>query len=133
MVFVRGTDGRFVVHSSGEVKKVNALMRQHSIDRAVEHLAGRGMSVQTRARSNGDIEVVAREQPGKHPDGAAKVTAMVFDDGRVHLDVAKIRGRRCEEITTGFAEAIGGVISGDKKKDDYFMIPAGAATPSVRV
>lgn len=90
------------------------------------------MHVETARLSSGEVQIRAREQAGRR-GGAAEVKAQVRSDGRVWIDVDNIRGNRCEEIVSGFAEAIGAEVSGTKKKDAYYQLPGEPARTSVRV
>jgi len=81
------------------------------LDRAVEHLASRGMTVQMATLTNGEVQVLAREKDASRRGGAATVKTQVRTDGTAWVDVDCIRGNRCENIVSELAQAIGGEVS----------------------
>lgn len=115
--------GCVALHTAGSRRLVHAVVRQHTLDRAVEHLRGRDMDVQVRQRANGEIELAAKERSNRHRDGRAEVRAQVREDGAVRLDVDGIVGSRCKEVRDGFAEAIGGVAGETAYKTAFYTLP----------
>lgn len=132
LVLQRNARGRIAVSTAGGEHRILELVHRHTLDRATEHLRHMGMHVETARLSSGEVQIRAREQAGRR-GGAAEVKAQVRSDGRVWIDVDNIRGNRCEEIVSGFAEAIGAEVSGTKKKDAYYQLPGEPARTSVRV
>lgn len=123
MVVGRNAKGRVVVQTAGEASRVQAVVRHHTVDQAIQHLAGAGMNVKTAVLCNGEVQILACEQAAGQPDGHAEIKAQVRVDGTAWVDVEKVRGPRCKEIVSQFAEAIGGEISGMKFKDSFFQLP----------
>lgn len=128
----RNTRGRLMVHTAGNPSPIHTLLRQHSVDRALQHLASQGMQVQTATLSNGEVQILARESAPRR-GGAAEIKAQIRTDGSAWIDVDKILGNRCEELVQGFAQAIGGEVTGMKKKDACFQLPGEPTRPVVRV
>jgi hypothetical protein len=127
----RCANGQVVAHSAGDTAAVQALLHQHTLNRALQHLAARGMAVETARLPNGEVQIVARETtPGR--GGKAEVRAQVRADGTAWVDVDKVRGNRCEEIVRGLADAVGGAVSTAKPKDAYFQRPGEPARTRVK-
>lgn len=116
-------NGQLSIHASGDLKRVKGLVRQHTLDRTLAHLKGRGMEVETRLSNRGEVELVATESSEVQGDGKAEVRARITNEGQIRLDVSRVQGRRCQEITESLAEAVQGEISHDKKKDAYWKLP----------
>ena len=91
------------------------------------------MEVTTRSTQSGDLELVAKEKPNKPSGSPAKITARVCEDGRVRLDVDKVCGRRCEEISNQFSRAVGGQVTVEKKKDSYFILPQNSVQNNIKM
>lgn len=118
----QNANGRLVVHSAGDAVGVRALLREHTLSQARRHLEARGMAVQVAVARNGEVQILAREaSPGR--GGQAEVRAQVRADGTAWVDVDKIRGNRCAEIVQGLADAVGGVVAGEQRKDAFFQLP----------
>jgi hypothetical protein len=128
-----GETGRLVVHTAGDRRRVQDLVRQHTVDRAVEHLASKGMGVRTAKLASGEVQILARERDSGSRGGAAEVKAQINVDGTALVDVDKVRGNRCEEIVHDFAQAVGGEVSDMTKKDSYFQLPGEPAKTEVKV
>lgn len=129
----RNATDRLVVHTAGDRSRVQALVRQHTLDQAVEHLASKGMAVQTAALANGEMQILARERNASRRGGAATVKTQVRTDGTAWVDVDCIRGNRCENVVSELAQAIGGEVSSMAKKDAYFQLPGEPTKTRVRV
>lgn len=129
----RNAKGRLVVCTAGDRRHIQALVRQHTLDRAVEHLAGKGMSVQTKTLPSGEVRILARERDAGRRDGAAEVKAQVHTDGTAWVDVDCIRGNRCETLVSELAQTIGGEVSSMTKKSAYFQLPGEPAKTRVKV
>lgn len=125
--------GHLTVHTSSDIRHIRAIVRQHTLDRAKEHLRQRGMSVRVQTRSTGDIDIIAKEREDIFGDGKAAVTARVTGDGRVRVDVDDVRSNRCEKISDDLAEAVGGKVTRDKKKDSYWLLPGGPTRVGRRI
>lgn len=129
----RNAKGRLVVHTAGDRSRVQTLVRQHTLDRAVEHLASKGMAVQTATLANGEVQILAREKDASRRGGAATVKTQVRTDGTAWVDVDCIRGNRCENVVSELAQAIGGEVASVAKKDAYFQLPGEPTKTRVRV
>jgi hypothetical protein len=133
LAIARNETGRLVVHSIGDRRRIQNLVRQHTVDRAVEHLASKGMGVQTATLPNGEVQILARERSHSKRGGSAEIKAHVHIDGTALVDVDKVRGNRCEEIVRDLAQAVGGEVSGMTKKDSYFQLPGEPTKTQVKV
>jgi len=133
LVVGRNAKGRVVVQTAGEAKRVQAVLRQHTVDQTIQHLTGAGMNVKTAVLSNGEVQILATEQAAGQPGGPAEVRAQVRSEGTVWVDVEKVRGPRCKEIVSGLAQAIGGEISTMKHKDSSFQLPGEPTKTKVKV
>lgn len=116
-------NGQLTIHASGDLRRVKSLVRQHTLDRTLEHLKSRGMEIETRFSNRGEVELIATESSDIHGDGKAEVRARINNEGQVHLDVTRVHGSRCQEITECLAEAVNGKILQDNKKDAYWRLP----------
>ncbi|MCA1614087.1 MAG: hypothetical protein LC800_08035 [Acidobacteria bacterium] len=132
LAIARNDAGRLVVHTAGDRRRVQALVRQHTVERAVEHLTSKGMGVQTAKLASGEVQILARERDRSRRGGAAEIKAQVSVDGIALVDVDKVRGNRCEEIVRDLAQAVGGEVSGMRKKDSYFQLPGEPAKTEVK-
>lgn len=118
----RTAQGQLFLHTANEPRRMEALVRQHTVDQVVQHLHRSGMQVRTAALANGETQILAQEQQG-NGGGAAQIKAQIATDGKAWVDVDLVRGNRCEEIVRGIAQAMGGQVAGMKKKDAYFQLP----------
>lgn len=129
----RNTKGRLVILTAGDRQRVQTLVRQHTVDRAVEHLAKRGMNVQTATLANGEVQIVARERDASRRGGPAELKTQVRTDGTAWVDVDCVRGNRCENIVSELAQAIGGEVSSMTKKAAYFQLPGEPTKTRVKI
>jgi len=129
----RDASGGLIVQTAGQQERIQSLVRQHTLDRATEHLKSRGMSLQTATLANGEVQILAREQQTNRRGGAAELKTQIRTDGAVLVDVDKVKGGRCEVIVRDLAEAVGGEVSKMKKKDSFFQLPGEPAKAKVRV
>ena len=129
----RDTSGSLVLQTAGQQERIQSLMRQHTLDRAVEHLKSRGMTLQTATLANGEVQILAREQRANRRGGAAELKTQIRADGTVLVDVDKVKGGRCEGIVRDLADAVGGEVSRMKKKDSFFQLPGEPAKTKVRI
>ncbi len=126
-------NGQLTIHTSGDPQRVKSLVRQHTLDRALAHLTAKGMDVETKLNSIGEVELVATEHRDVHGDGRAEITAKINDAGQVRLNVSSIEGHRCQEITENLAEAVNGEISHDKKKGSFWRLPSSSKVVKQRI
>lgn len=110
-----------VVHATQGNQKVHELVRQHTIDRTIEHLQAKGMSITTEKLANGEMQIQAKERRATNGD-FAEVKTTISTEGNVAIDVDKVKGKRCEQIVKDLAFSIGGAVSDTKKKDAYFQV-----------
>ena len=119
----RSDAGRLLVHTTGARTRVNELVRQHTVERALEHPRSSGMVVRTKRLSTGEVQIAAREPQPVGRAGQATVLAQVRDDGTAWVDVDGVKGRRCEAITQGLAHAVGAEIDAQHKKPAWHQQP----------
>ena len=124
--------GQVFVQTAGPRARAQAVVRQHTTERAVTHLASRGMVVQTAQLPSGELQILAREQAGSRSDGRAEVKAQVRNDGSVFVDVDKIRGNRCDIIIGELAVAVGAPVNPGRKKASYYEEPGEPTRPNVK-
>lgn len=125
------TSGRLVLGTQGGAGRIQAVVRQHTVQQAVAHLTARGMSVRAATLANGEVQLLAREErPGV--GGAAEVRAHVHDDGRTTVDVDRLQGTRCQQIVQELATATGGVVEQTAFKPAAYQLPGEPAKTSVR-
>lgn len=129
----RNDKGRLTVATAGAPQRLQALVRQHTLKRAVEHLAAKGMAVQSATLPNGEIQLLARETGQGEGDGAAEVRTQINTDGSLWVDIDRCAGNRCERIVGDLATAIGGKVTSMKKKDACFQLPGEATKPQLMV
>jgi hypothetical protein len=130
----RTQTGHIAMSTVGQPERLHHLMRQHILDLVVDHLSSRmGMEVKLDRLGNGEVQVLGREQTGAKRGGPAVVRTRVQADGSLAVDVDQVKGNRCEEIVAGLAGAVGGRISGMRKKDSYWQLPGESTHTEVKV
>jgi hypothetical protein len=128
MVLQRTADCLAIISSDGQ-GTINDVVRQVTVTRARRHLAAlSGGEVVSRRLANGEIELQACEVRSRH-DGAATVTARVAPTGVLQVDVAGLRGARCEQLLSELAEAVGGEIDAISLKPEYYATPVAPGEP----
>jgi hypothetical protein len=133
VAIVAGDNGRFFVHARGGHDSVRKVVRQHTVNQTLEHLKRKGMVVEATTLANGELQIVAREQGAASTEGKAKVTTQVRADGSAEIDVDCVRGRRCEQIVSEIAEAVGGLVTSSNKKASYFQLPGESAKTRAKI
>lgn len=133
LAITKNARGQLDIHTAGDRGQIHALVRQHTLDRTLVHLTGKGMALQTARLTNGELQILARETNAGQPRGTAEVRAQIRADGSACVDIDKCRGNRCEAIVSELAQAIGGKVSGTTKKDAYFQLPGEPAKTRVKV
>lgn len=126
-------DRRIVLATTGDDSRLRHLVRQHTLDRSLDHLQKKGMSVRTATLSTGEVQILAREKTNKRRDGLAEIKAKVRNDGSVLIDVDRLQGNRCHEIVQDFAEAVGGQVTEMKMKTACFQLPGEPAKTTIKV
>ena len=126
-------DRRIVLITAGEDSRLHHLVRQHTMDRALDHFKKKGMSMKTATLSTGEVQILAREKTNKRQDGSAEIKAKVLNDGTALIDVDRLQGSRCHEIVQDFAEAIGGQVTEQKTKSVSFKLPGEPARTTIKV
>lgn len=120
-VIVEQTRGGGVrMHAAHSRFGIDSIMRRHTLDRAVEHLAKAGLQVTRKELSNGEIQLLAR---GTAPGNKEELHAQIRKDGSSIIDVVDGRGPGCEDIVRGYAEATNGQVTATHRKDDYYLLP----------
>lgn len=124
LLLEKAAGGKVVMHAAGNGDIARQLVRRHTLDAALRHFNDRGMQVRTRALANGEMEIRAEETAlTRNIDGKAAITARIHADGAVFMDVDRIKGNRCEQIVSDFAEAVGGAVVKMDKKAACFQLP----------
>jgi hypothetical protein len=126
-------DRRIVLISAGDDSRLHQLMQRHTMDRALDHLQKKGMSIKTATLSTGEVQILAREKTNEHRDGMAEIKAKVRNDGSVLIDVDRLQSNRCHEIVQEFAEAVGGQVTELKMKTACFKLPGEPAKTNIKV
>ncbi len=119
LAIARSQQGGLVVHTAGPADRVSTLVRQHTVDQAIEHLGGLGMLVQTSDANDGETQILARAKT-ESGTGGAEIRTQVHADGSLCVDVKDVRGRRCRQIVADLADAVGGEVTATDWKDAYF-------------
>uniref|UniRef100_A0A7V4LD44 DUF2997 domain-containing protein n=1 Tax=Desulfobacca acetoxidans TaxID=60893 RepID=A0A7V4LD44_9BACT len=119
----RNPAGKLVIHTACEPRTAQSLVRQHSMERALDHLRRKGGEVQTATLANGEIQIQAQERQTGQPGGTAKIKVQIHLDGRAWVDIEGVRGNRCEQIVGELASAMGAQVSSCQKKDAYYQLP----------
>lgn len=127
------TDRRIVLTTAGDDSRLRHLVRQHTLDRALDHLAKKGLTVQTATLANGEVQILAREKTSRRRDGLAEIKAQVRNDGTAWIDVDRLHGNRCQKIVQEFAEAVGGQVTEMKMKALSFQLPGEPAKTRIEV
>jgi hypothetical protein len=126
-------DRLIVLTKAGGDSRLRHLVRQHTLDCALEHLEKKGMRIQTAVLSNGEAQIFAREKTDQHQDGLAQIRAQLNNDGTAWIDVDHLQSNRCREIVQDFADAIGGQVTEMKMKVVSFQLPGEPAKTSIKV
>jgi hypothetical protein len=132
LAIARNNSGKLAVHTIGDRRRVQDLVREHTVACARTHLTAKGMTVETRL-VNGEVQILAREPGAGRRGGAAEIKAQVRLDGTALVDVDKVRGNRCEEIVQELAEAIGGEVSSVSRKNSFYQLPGEPTKTHVKI
>ena len=126
---IRRTRAGLAILSTGGQAPINDVVRQVTVGRAERHLAAlSGGQVVSRRLASGEIELRAREARPRQ-DGAATITTRIAATGAMQVDVADLRGRRCEQLLGEVAQAVGGEIDGQTLKPAYYAAPVAPGEP----
>ena len=125
--------GKLALHTAGDHGSVQPLIRQHTLDRAVEHLSSKGMTIRKVELPSGDMQILARERIGGQRGGPAEIKTRIRDDGAMWVDIDRVKGKRCQEIVSELASAVGGEVSSMDKKAAYFQLPGEPTRTKVRI
>ena len=125
--------GRLIIQTAGEVESIESLVQRHTLDRVVEHLAERCTDVKTATLTSGEVQILARERDRSGPGGTAEIKAQVRPNGRLVVDVDRVKGNLCMKIVSDLAEAIGGKVEYVHKKNAYFQLPGEPAMTRIGV
>lgn len=122
LAITRNDKGALAVSTVGDRHRIQALVRQQVIDRAVEHLRSTGQ-VQSYVLPNGEVQLQAREQHTGQPGGQAVISVQIRQDGTLWADVDKVRGPRCRDLVEGLAQAVGGQVVESEYKEAFYQLP----------
>jgi hypothetical protein len=129
LVIEQARVGGVRMHAVGTRAPINDLMRQHTLDRALEHLRNSGREVMSQTLASGEVQILAR---GGSEASTGELHAQIRQDGSSVLDVVGAQGPKGMELVRGFAEATGGVITETVKKAEYFTRPGELRRNKVR-
>ena len=117
--------GLVVALTQDDTTAVERIVHENLVDKALAHLTRKDLRVTKQTLANGEIRITAHESDdGGHPDGAARISARIRTDGTVKLDIDQVVGDRCSVIAREFANAVDGAVAEEKRKDEYFRLPA---------
>ncbi len=122
LAIMKNDHGRLSLHTAGDQALLHNLVSRHTEDRVLEHLKDKGMTLQLGRLGNGELQILAHEASGS-PSDTAEIKTQVSRDGEVWVDIDHCRGRRCESIVQGIAEAVGGTVSTSAKKAAWYQLP----------
>jgi hypothetical protein len=122
LAVTRNRKGALDISTRGTQDPIQALVRQHTVDRAVEHLSATGQ-VQSHVLPNGEVQLQARESNMGQPGGQAVISVQIHQDGSLWADVDQIRGRRCKELVDKLAQAVGGEVVESVQKEAFYQLP----------
>jgi hypothetical protein len=98
----------------GRENDLRRLLATHTASRAVEHLQSRGLTVQVRRNTGGEVCLMGRGA------GPQTVAVTVGASGTAQVDVQQSSGKACEQLVRDLATAIGGTITDFRPKPEYF-------------
>jgi hypothetical protein len=133
LAIARNNSGKLAVHTIGDRRRVQDLVREHTVESVHTHLTAKGMTVESARLVNGEVQILACEQGAGRRGGAAEIKAQVRLDGTALVDVDKVRGNRCEEIVQELAEAIGGEVSSVSRKNSFYQLPGEPTKTHVKI
>lgn len=125
-------DRRIVLTTAGDDLRLSHLVRQHTVERALDHLQKKGLTIQTTTLPGGELQILARERTSKRKDGLAEIKAQVRNDGTAWIDVDRLKSDRCREIVQEFAEAVGGKVTEMKMRGLSFQLPGEPVKTKIR-
>ena len=120
---IQQTQNRTLVHSRTDTLNVQKLVRVHTLNRTLDHLRAKGMTIKTTNLPTGETQILANETHVHGRDGAAEIKAQVSNQGTVLVDIDGLKGNRCERIVKGIAASFGGQITAMDKKSAFFQLP----------
>lgn len=130
----QNTQGGLSLHSLSDRRQLQSLVGHHTQNQVLKFLNEKGLKFESVHLSTGELQIIAQEQNQGQPSGSAQIKAQVQPDGATWIDIDRCRGNRCEAIVQQFATAIGGKVTGIKKKDSWFQLPGEPAkTTKARV
>ena len=133
LLIERSKAGRLQITTASSLSNIRSLVRQHTVDRTLEHLSRSGLKVQSASLANGDVQILAQGSLTNSGKGPAEIKTQVNSDGSLWVDVAKVQGNRCETIVRDLANAVGAEVTRTRKKDSYFQLPGELAKTKQRV
>lgn len=100
---------------------IQEIVRQHSLTRATEHLKNRGMELRVSTLKNGELQIEGIDRWKTTSGKPAKVDVTIKNDGRLTVDVNGVTGKKCEQIVSEIAQAVGAVYEDVWRKPEYFQ------------
>jgi hypothetical protein len=123
----RNARGRVVVQTAGGPSRVKRIVRQHVVDRALEHLRSSGTGVEHRVLADGSVQIVA------NASGGSECRVQVQQDGRAWIDIDRVRGPGCSTMVQDLTHAMGAEVEATRRKDAFFQLPGEPTKTEVKV
>jgi len=133
IVIEKNDAGRLCITTAGNLDPVHTLVRQHTMDRTLEHLHRAGLQVETTPLPNGGVQINAHGNSPRVLNGPAQIKTQVRADGSLSVDIDKVKGNRCETIVRDIASAVGAKVTHTQKKSTYFQLPGEPARTTIKL
>lgn len=131
LAITRNVQGTLDIATRGEQTRIQALVRQHSVERVSAYLNGKG-SVRSHHLPNGEVQLQTQEHHTGQPGGQAVISVQVRQDGTLWTDIDKLRGPRCQELVAELAKAVGGEVVETAHKEAFYQQPGEPTKTRVR-
>lgn len=115
--------GSLRLHALGDEQPLRSLVGLHTQNQVLRFLDEKGLQFKSVRLSTGELQILAQEKNQGQSGGSAHIKAQVQADGATWIDIDRCKGNRCETIVQQVAAAVGGKVTGMKKKDSWFELP----------
>ena len=115
--------GNLRLHALGGEQPLRNLVGLHTQNQVLRFLDEKGLQFESVRLSTGELQILAQEKNQAHPGDNAHIKAQIQPDGATWIDIDRCRGNRCATIVQQVATAVGGKVTGMKKKDSWFELP----------
>lgn len=122
LAITRNMKGTLDIATRGEQARIQALVRQHSVERVSAYLSAKG-PVRSHQLPNGEVQLQTQEHNTGQPGGQAVISVQVRQDGTLWTDIDKLRGRRCKELVEELAQTVGGQVVETSHKEAFYQQP----------